>query len=101
VRQLVLEATLPTMSNPSSGSLTSLEAEKVEMSGLCGINKAVLKAPVQVQDGIDQTPYFAATEQIFVMVQAFQKKSHKPPKRELVKARERMNDFLASDISPT
>jgi phage-related protein len=34
-------------------------------------------------------------------VQAFQKKSHKPPKRELVKARERMNDFLASDISPT
>lgn len=88
------------MSNPSIGSLTLLEAERVEMSGLCGINKAVLKALVQDQDGIDQTPYFAATEQIFLMVQAFQKKSHKPPKRELVKALKRMNDFLATDAPP-
>jgi phage-related protein len=70
------------------------------MSGLCGINKAVLNALVQVQDGIDQIPYFAATEKIFVMAQAFQKKSHKPPKRELVKARERMNDFLVTDAPP-
>lgn len=65
------------MSNPSIGSLTLLEAEKVEVSGLCGI---------------DRTLYFAATGQMFVMMHAFQKKSHKPPKRELVKARERMNE---------
>ena len=89
------------MSNPSIGSLPLLEVKKVEMAGLCGIDEAVLEALVQVQDGIDRTLYFAATGQMFVMVDAFQKKSHKPPKRELVKARERMNDFLASDISPT
>ncbi len=60
----------------------------------------MLKALVQVQDGIDQILYFATTGQMFVMVQAFQKKTHKPPKRELVKASERMNDFLATDAPP-
>ena len=70
------------------------------MSGLCGIDEAVLKALVEVQDGIDRTLYFVAAGQRFVMVHSFHKKIQQTPMQELEKALKRMNDFLATDAPP-
>ncbi len=98
--QTLLEATLPAMSNPSIGSLTLLSTEKIEMPGICGIDNAVLKALVQVQDVINRTINFAAAGQRFVMVHSFHKKTQQTPKQELEKALKRMNGFLATDAPP-
>lgn len=70
------------------------------MSSLCGIDKAVLKALDQVQDGIDRTLCFVAAGQRFVMVHSFHKKTQQTPRQELEKALKRMNDFLATDVPP-